>query len=166
MISEHVPVPVWQNGKLTEDRWGLAVDIGRDVWGLAWDGQLTHMCYSFEGAPPAEAVERVREGGWWSFDVGRDLRVSVGDLERAFRELGALPSAPRLPWRSLPPVRGWHAGRARHDTDAEDACPCPQEPCGLVNLARTAPGCRQHRPAWARTIRQWHPANRCPGRRT
>lgn len=58
-----------------------------------------------------------------------------------------------------------HMGRAWTGTAAEDACPCPKAPCGL---AVSDPGvtCDQHNPAdWrdARTMRQMHTSEQCPG---
>lgn len=43
----------------------------------------------------------------------------------------------------------------------EDACPCPQEPCGLV--ATPDPECVQHGPRFSKTIRQAHHSDECPG---
>lgn len=55
----------------------------------------------------------------------------------------------------------WHTGRAWNGHDIEDACPCKQEPCGLI--WRHTPGCNQHDPVFARTTRQAHPESECPG---
>lgn len=162
------PVPVYQNGKpVGPGFWSLAVDAvaGRTAWGLAYCGRLTHMCYDVRDIPPATAVQRVRDYGWWTFDVGHDLRVKVEDLEGGFRALGMLPLRHGGAVSTVDQTHGWHAGRDWHGTATEDACPCPQEPCGLVHLDRVVAGCKQHRMAWARAIRQWHPANRCPGPR-
>jgi hypothetical protein len=49
-------------------------------------------------------------------------------------------------------------GRAWSGHEIEDACPCEQEPCGLV--ATPDPECVQH--SRAKTIRQSHPAESCP----
>lgn len=44
----------------------------------------------------------------------------------------------------------------------EDMCPCPQEPCGLVAMARVDPECEQHAVGRSKTIRNSHPAGKCP----
>lgn len=56
-----------------------------------------------------------------------------------------------------------HIGRAWAGHTRDDDCPCPQEPCGLVALSRVAPDCPEHRTELARTMRQIHKADRCPG---
>ena len=50
-------------------------------------------------------------------------------------------------------------------TPMEDECPCPQEPCGYVAQDRVVEGCPQHTIAAAKTIRDAHPADECPGHR-
>ncbi|MFD0332254.1 hypothetical protein ACFQZC_38680 [Streptacidiphilus monticola] len=45
----------------------------------------------------------------------------------------------------------------------EEACPCPKAPCGLVDEPSADPDCRQHHPKYARTMRQAHHPDRCPG---
>lgn len=55
---------------------------------------------------------------------------------------------------------GWHSGRGWSGTFIEDNCPCPQEPCGLVDFSKAHPSCVQHR--MAKTVRQGHPADQCP----
>lgn len=56
-----------------------------------------------------------------------------------------------------------HVGRAWSGTDIEDACPCPQEPCGLVRMGTADPSCEQHQPI--QTVRQVHAGSKCPGER-
>jgi len=57
----------------------------------------------------------------------------------------------------------FHSGRSWTGHHLEDACPCPKEPCGLVNLGHADPDCPQH-PIWrGKTIRQSHLAVDCPG---
>lgn len=53
----------------------------------------------------------------------------------------------------------WHTGRSWSGTPLEDGCPCRKGPCGLV--AERSPDCDQH--DGRKTIRQSHPADRCPG---
>ena len=61
---------------------------------------------------------------------------------------------------AVPP--GQHVGRTWSGTRIEDTCPCPKEPCGLVNLDRTHPDCTEHPPRRAKSMRQIHDADRCP----
>jgi hypothetical protein len=58
---------------------------------------------------------------------------------------------------------GFHIGRGWEGHEIEDACPCPQEPCGLVDLGRAADDCDQHHPLKARSTRQGHSLANCPG---
>jgi hypothetical protein len=67
-----------------------------------------------------------------------------------------VPASPPAPVAAQP--RLWHMGRAWSGHEIEDACPCEQEPCGLV--ATPDPECVQH--SRAKTIRQSHPAESCP----
>lgn len=60
---------------------------------------------------------------------------------------------------------GWHAGRSWSGTRLEDACPCPKEPCGLVDIARTVPECLEHPLNRVKTFRQGHYPQHCPGPR-
>ncbi|MFA5053021.1 MAG: hypothetical protein WC565_03115 [Parcubacteria group bacterium] len=55
-----------------------------------------------------------------------------------------------------------HIGRSWSRHDLEDACPCPQEACGLVAMSRIEPDCPQHAIQAAKTIRQSHDAKDCP----
>ncbi len=56
-----------------------------------------------------------------------------------------------------------HGGRAFTGTAIEVDCPCEKAPCGLVILQRADPGCTQHPQKRAKTMRQGHTADRCPG---
>ncbi len=56
---------------------------------------------------------------------------------------------------------GFHRGRSFSGHELEDECPCPQEPCGLVNLHKADPGCEQH--GQPRSMRQGHASDDCPG---
>lgn len=60
---------------------------------------------------------------------------------------------------------GTHVGRSWPNLapHLEDECPCPQEPCGLVDLDKVDPSCTQHTLAAAKTIRSSHAPERCPG---
>ncbi|MEY9873337.1 hypothetical protein ABH931_002819 [Streptacidiphilus sp. MAP12-33] len=58
-----------------------------------------------------------------------------------------------------------HIGRCWGDTEIEDACPCPQEACGLVDPVRADPECDQHGPGTHKTMRQGHRSDQCPGPR-
>lgn len=55
-----------------------------------------------------------------------------------------------------------HIGRSFDGHPLEDACPCPQEPCGLIDVSRIDPTCGQHSLAAGKTIRQSHTPERCP----
>jgi hypothetical protein len=59
---------------------------------------------------------------------------------------------------------GWHTGRSWAGHLIEDNCPCPQEPCGLINVADADPSCIHHGPDSSKTIRQTHLASQCPGK--
>jgi hypothetical protein len=90
-----VPIPLF-DGVLRvkhEHLWGLGYEVASGygpIWGLFYAGRRTQMCYGADYAPPAEAVAKVREFGWWYFDAGRALRVKTPDLEIAFGRLGLL----------------------------------------------------------------------------
>ncbi len=45
----------------------------------------------------------------------------------------------------------------------EAACPCPLEPCGLVDRDKVSDECDQHPPTACKTMRSRHPADACPG---
>jgi len=47
----------------------------------------------------------------------------------------------------------------------EDECPCPVEPCGLIDHDKIDPECPQHAMTAAKTFRASHPAEDCPGAR-
>jgi len=55
-----------------------------------------------------------------------------------------------------------HVGRSWSGHQIEDLCPCPQEPCGLVDLQKADPQCVQHN--LTRTIRQGHAEEDCPAK--
>ncbi|MGW1998409.1 hypothetical protein [Embleya sp. NPDC001921] len=57
----------------------------------------------------------------------------------------------------------FHRGRSWVGHHVEDACPCPQEPCGLVAGDRIDPTCTEHPAAALKSIRQGHEAPDCPG---
>jgi hypothetical protein len=58
-----------------------------------------------------------------------------------------------------------HIGRSfpGMPNDIEAACPCPKAPCGLVVQDEITEACRQHHWSAAKTMRQSHPADACPG---
>ncbi|GGS81802.1 hypothetical protein [Streptomyces griseoviridis] len=47
--------------------------------------------------------------------------------------------------------------------DIEAACPCPKALCGLVIQDQVTEACGQHHWSAAKTMRQTHPADQCPG---
>jgi len=65
--------------------------------------------------------------------------------------------------KGVTPETTRHIGRSWVSTDLEDECPCPQEPCGLVDRAKVLDSCKQHPPKACKTIRQGHMARNCPG---
>ena len=56
--------------------------------------------------------------------------------------------------------RSWPAS----GTPMEDACPCPQEPCGHVRWDRIDPDCPQHSLRAGKTLRSSHTPADCPAR--
>lgn len=56
-----------------------------------------------------------------------------------------------------------HIGRSFEGHPLEDDCPCPQEPCGLIAMENAITDCPEHGFREAKTIRQTHLAERCPG---
>jgi hypothetical protein len=61
------------------------------------------------------------------------------------------------------PIPHSHIGRSFRGHPIENECPCPQEPCGLVDTRRIDPDCPQHALKACKTIRASHPADKCPG---
>lgn len=59
---------------------------------------------------------------------------------------------------------GYHTGRSWTGHHIEDNCDCPQEPCGLVNMADADPSCEHHGMHSTKTQRQVHLATQCPGK--
>lgn len=62
-------------------------------------------------------------------------------------------------------ARGNHIGRSfpGMSNDIEADCPCPKAPCGLVLEDEVTEACGQHHWSAAKTMRQSHPADACPG---
>lgn len=63
----------------------------------------------------------------------------------------------------LPALPDMHMGRSWSGSRLEDACPCPQEACGLISGRRASPDCDQHRLGSGKTMRQIHVEDKCPG---
>jgi hypothetical protein len=58
-----------------------------------------------------------------------------------------------------------HVGRSWSGSPLEDACPCPQQPCGLVAVNEADPQCVEHsRILPPKTMRQGHMPDRCKPR--
>lgn len=55
-----------------------------------------------------------------------------------------------------------HVGRSFTGHRLEDQCPCPKEPCGLIDTRKAVGECTEHTFWAAKTIRQAHPAYLCP----
>lgn len=62
-------------------------------------------------------------------------------------------------WRSI------HIGRSFPGIyHVEENCPCPQLPCGLVEINHAVEiDCPEHNPVHAKTFRSNHRADQCPG---
>ena len=56
-----------------------------------------------------------------------------------------------------------HVGRSWTSHPLEDECPCPQEPCGLIAMSKIVAECPQHALGAAKTFRQTHMPENCPG---
>jgi hypothetical protein len=56
----------------------------------------------------------------------------------------------------------YHIGRSWVGHDVEDNCPCPQAPCGLVDVEDVDPDCSHHPALRAKSMRQGHHAEDCP----
>jgi hypothetical protein len=54
-----------------------------------------------------------------------------------------------------------HISRSFENTALEDACPCPQEPCGFVARNKIDPSCTEHPIMAAKTIRRMHTHEAC-----
>lgn len=60
----------------------------------------------------------------------------------------------------------WHIGRSWGGPGPlEASCPCPKEPCGLVDASRALEECPQHHWRHAPAVRSRHAAEVCPGSR-
>lgn len=58
-----------------------------------------------------------------------------------------------------------HWGRAWNGTTpVEDACPCPKEPCGLVNTLTVDQECTEHGWRFTKSARQGHYGEQCPNK--
>ncbi len=62
-------------------------------------------------------------------------------------------------------ITGNHIGRSWTTHEIEDNCPCGKAACGLVITDEISEQCDQHHWSAAKTTRQSHPAERCPGAR-
>lgn len=58
---------------------------------------------------------------------------------------------------------GQHCARAWTGTAIEQSCPCPKEPCGLVDPGRAHPDCLHHPLKRGKSFRQIHSEDHCPG---
>jgi hypothetical protein len=112
-VIKSVPVDIWVSGKLlrgTDDPWPYQVGIAEangPIFGLCshwWPGEMTHMCYRLDEYFVPEKVLSYRRDRfaqdhddawlWFCFDAGTtrpEIKISLDELERAFRELDLLP---------------------------------------------------------------------------
>lgn len=56
----------------------------------------------------------------------------------------------------------YHIGRSWAGHELEDACPCPKARCGLVSQNEATEECSEHHWSARKSMRQGHPADRCP----
>jgi hypothetical protein len=61
-------------------------------------------------------------------------------------------------------IMHFHYARSWNGHTIEDECPCPQEPCGFVDVTKADPHCLHHAPGQIKTMRQIHSTFRCPSR--
>lgn len=102
--------------------------------------------------------------------IDPDTLAEGGDadgLRRGRELLDRLNKALALPPLSPTRTIDYHIGRSWRgmENHLEKECPCPKEPCGLVAASKIDPECPQHSMAAAKTIRQNHYADDCPGKR-
>lgn len=113
----------------------------------------------------ASAVNKLLDyllGGDTPTNTARAAAVELAG--RANLALGAgVTMAEASTWLAAP-TSGQHSGRSFVGTEIEDACPCPQEPCGLVDYARAHPDCEHHPIERRKTMRQIHDAQACAAR--
>lgn len=100
-----------------------------------------------------------------AFLWGRAEAEASGRGAAGVGPVSALTTEPTPGTREWWEVRDTHISRSWPDmgTPLEDACPCPQEPCGHVAWSRIDPECDQHGLSAARTMRSMHAAADCPG---
>lgn len=102
--------------------------------------------------------------GTWRFmglettNMGADGRAIL----HMVREPAATPDAEPAPDVPAIQVEPHHSGRSWSGNELEAECPCPKEACGLVDLSRAVPECTQHPITRGKTMRQGHPADKCP----
>ena len=96
------PIFVYQDDKAinTYQNWalGLWFMAGRQIWGLTYYGDATHMCYELDSSRTIkehiehgrEMYKETRNEDWirWYFDVGRRVYVTYDALEAASKKLG------------------------------------------------------------------------------
>lgn len=156
--------PATPNG-FTPERWkSLREEVAKRIygedpgWGLV--NERNYELVTIEEASPWEGLpdefqEEFRER------ADKVLPILVEQAAVAW-ELGNDGRKTRNPYSptGVEDQGDYHVGRAWSGTDIEDACPCPQEPCGLVSMNSADPSCEQHRPD--KTTRQVHASSQCP----
>lgn len=134
-------------------------------WTTAWP---TSVVFHDRGLESVQAVHG--HGGktrviWLDGDVVEDIAPAPPVVERIDFEETITALTPRVlvRWRPGQELQSepYHVGRAWAGHTIEDSCPCTKAACGLVS--HWAEGCVQHDPVHARTIRQSHRADMCPG---
>lgn len=164
--SQNLAVP---NG-FTPEQWkNLREEVAKRIYGEdpGW-GFVHERDYGSVTVEEAGAWEELADMFQEEFRERADrvLPVLVEQVALAW-ERGKIERRSRNPYEATEETtHNWddsHVGRAWSGTDIEDACPCPQESCGLVRMGSAAPSCEQHQPN--KTIRQGHTDSKCPGAR-
>lgn len=92
--SSGYPIPVYKKDELEPANvWELNIwqyDAHRLVWGLECGNVSTQMSYELVSVPPQRVINDGPAHHYFYFDVGRELRVTRGDLEQGFKYLGLL----------------------------------------------------------------------------
>jgi hypothetical protein len=99
-------------------------------------------------------VELVKPGGDSATAGQSPISLPSPDGTQVHTDTSALPA-------SL--IGNWHVGRSWTGHEIEDECPCPKEPCGLIDQSRAVPECLQHPINRVKTLRQGHSPADCPG---
>ncbi len=70
---------------------GIWHEVGRNVFGLAYEGHRTHMTYGTDYLSPREMVDTTKEIGAFHFDVGNGVTCTAAEFERCMQHVGLVP---------------------------------------------------------------------------